>query len=72
MIILRRFLQVIIKNGIIMMDVICTDEGGIDWPEPNMGTETTYAGYSADGMPDEVFDIWLDECYELADSGVDD
>lgn len=67
----------IIKNGIIMMDVICTDEGGIDWhangwPEPNMGTETTYEGYSADGMPDDVFDIWLDECYELADSGVDD
>ena len=53
------------------------DENGIDWhangwPEPNCGAETTYEGYSADGMPDDIFDIWLEECYALAEWSVDD
>lgn len=42
------------------------------WPEPNVGAETTYEGYSADGMPDDIFDIWLEECYALAEWSVDD
>lgn len=53
------------------------DESGIDWhangwPEPNIGAETNYEGYSADGMPDDIFDIWMAECQDLADWGIDD
>lgn len=60
-----------------MDDVIYDDDGAIDWnangwPEPNLGAETNYDGYSADGMPDDLFDIWLDECQQLSDWGIDD
>jgi hypothetical protein len=53
-----------------MDNVICNPDGSIDWnangwPEPNPGAETMVDGYSTNGMPSDIFDMWMDECDEL-------
>lgn len=53
-----------------MDDIIYDKDGDIDWnangwPEPNPGAETMENGYSIAGMPDDIFDQWMDECDEL-------
>ena len=56
-----------------MNDIIYDEDGNVDWnangwPEPNPGAETRLNGYTIDGMPDDIFDMWMDECDDL-DSG---
>lgn len=53
--------------------VIYDSDGNIDWtangwPEPNPGAETYSNGLSIDSMPNDIFDIWMNECDELEDS----
>lgn len=53
-----------------MADIIYNSDGSIDWeangwPEPNPGAETRVNGLSIDGMPDDIYNQWMDECDEL-------
>ncbi|MBO5629422.1 MAG: hypothetical protein J5965_10155 [Aeriscardovia sp.] len=60
-----------------MSDIIRTADGDIDWeangwPEPNPGAEPRMNGLSIEGMPDDIYNIWMDECDDLdIDWGVD-
>lgn len=52
------------------MNVIYDENGEIDWeangwPEPNPGAETKVNGFTTDGMPNDIFDQWMDECDDL-------
>ncbi len=53
-----------------MSDVVRYPNGDINWhangwPEPNPGAETRLNGFTTDGMPDDIFVQWMDECDEL-------
>lgn len=53
-----------------MYEIIYDTNGEIDWnannwPEPNSEYDTGYGGYSIDGMPDDIFEIWEEACSEL-------
>lgn len=55
-----------------MINIKYTKDGDIDWnangwPEPNPGAEANLNGFSTGGMPDDIFDIWMDECDKLED-----
>lgn len=52
------------------MNIIYDENGEIDWeangwPEPNPGAETKVNGFTTDGMPNDIFDQWMDECDDL-------
>lgn len=54
------------------MDNIIMSHGEIDWnengwPVPNSYEDPDYEGYSIEGMPDDIFDIWLMECQNMID-----
>ncbi len=56
----------------ILEGLTLTSSGNIDWhangwPEPNPGADTYEAGYSIKGMPDDIFNLWMDECDMLDD-----
>lgn len=55
-----------------MADNNTIDWNANGWPEPNVEQDTNLDGYSTEGMPDDIFDIWLEECYSLAEWSVDD
>lgn len=53
-----------------MNDIIYDDDGNVDWnangwPEPNPGADASMDGYSIEGMPDDIFDQWINECDNL-------
>lgn len=53
-----------------MEEIILNDDGTIDWnangwPEPNSEYDSDYDGYSVEGMPDDIFEIWEEACSEL-------
>ena len=55
-------------------DIITDSNGNIDWkangwPEPNPEAQTMIDGLSTHGMPNDVFNQWLDECDALVDWG---
>lgn len=55
-----------------MDDIIYDSDGNIDWnangwPEPNPGAETDDGEYCIDGMPDDIYDMWMDMCDEMFD-----
>lgn len=55
-----------------MDEIIYDSDGNIDWnangwPDPNPGAETDDGEYSIDGMPDDIYDQWMEECDELYD-----
>lgn len=57
-----------------MTKIIYDDHGSVDWnangwPEPNVGAETDDGVYTTEGMPDDVFDLWLAECDNMMDNG---
>lgn len=50
--------------------IIYFSDGTIDWnsngwPEPNDLYDPQYDGYDTAGMPNEIFEIWEDECEKL-------
>lgn len=50
-----------------MDEILYTIDGEIDWnangwPEPNSEYDSEHGGYSIEGMPDYVFDIWEEQC----------
>ncbi len=60
-----------------MGNIIFDKNGNIDWnangwPVPTPGGIGEIDGYNIDDMPDEVFDIWITECNEMEDDGIDD
>lgn len=53
--------------------IIYDENGNIDWnangwPEPNPGAETYSNGMNIDSMPNDIFDIWMNECDRLEDN----
>ena len=53
-----------------MGKVIYDDDGNIDWnangwPVPNDTYDANLDGYTTEGMPNDIFDIWQQECEEL-------
>lgn len=57
-------------DDVSMGGVVYYSDDGIDWnangwPEPNPGRRSEVDGYSILGMPDDIFDQWLEECDEL-------
>lgn len=55
-----------------MSDIIMMSDGEIawhanGWPVPNPYEDAEYEGYSAEGMPDDIFDIWLMECQNMSE-----
>lgn len=50
-----------------MADIVFNKDGDIDWnangwPEPNPGADGEKDGYSIEGMPDKIFEEWMNEC----------
>ena len=50
--------------------IIYDENGNIDWnangwPKPNDVYDSELDGYSTEGMPNDIFDVWLEECEEL-------
>lgn len=54
-----------------MPDIITNPDGSIDWnangwPEPNpfmiYDEDETESGVSLERMPDDIFDVWINEC----------
>lgn len=59
-----------------MPSIIFDEDGNIDWnangwPEPNAGADGEVDGYSIEGMPDDIFDMWLEMCTSSEDWGVE-
>ena len=55
-----------------MESVIYNKNGDVDWnangwPEPNPASLGEDGEFSIEGMPDEIFDIWLMECESLGE-----
>ncbi len=57
-----------------MIDIIYDDDGHIDWiangwPEPNAEESMNDGERSTEDMPDDIFEIWLEECRWAEDNG---